>query len=127
MTVVGIDELQFGEDGLVPVAVQDRATKEVLMLAFMSRESLEITLETRKVTFWSRSRKKLWTKGEEESGNYLLLVSIQVNCENNSLLVLANPMGPTCHTGSRSCYSGRVLYPLWADEPIPHGGILKTR
>ena len=89
--------------GLVPAIIQDSKTKNVLMLGFMNEEAYEKTLETGKVTFWSRSRNQLWTKGET-SGNFLELVSIQNDCDNDSLLVKANPMGPTCHKGTDTCW-----------------------
>ena len=95
--------LTFDANGLVPAIVQDADTKAVLMLGFMNRESLARTNETGRVTFWSRSRGELWEKGAT-SGNTLHVVSIAKNCEANSLLVLARPAGPTCHTGHESCY-----------------------
>lgn len=95
--------LSFDADGLIPAVVQDPETRAVLMLGFMSRESLEHTYRTGLVTFWSRSRGELWEKGAT-SGNRLHLVEIRKNCEANSLLVLARPQGPTCHTGNTSCY-----------------------
>lgn len=90
-------------DGLVPAIIQDFETKNVLMLGYMNRESYEKTLETKKVTFFSRSKNRLWTKGEE-SGNYLNLVSIKNDCDNDSLLIKVKPNGPTCHTGSDTCW-----------------------
>lgn len=89
--------------GLVPAIIQDAKTKNVLMLGFMNQEAYEKTLETGKVTFWSRSRNQLWTKGET-SGNFLNLVSIQNDCDNDTLLVKVNPIGPTCHTGTDTCW-----------------------
>jgi len=91
-------------DGLVPVVVQDANTKNVLMLGYMNAEALEKTNATKKVTFFSRSKQRLWTKGEE-SGNFLNLVSIKVDCDNDTLLVTANPKGPTCHTGTDTCWA----------------------
>ncbi len=90
--------------GLVPAIVQDAHTKNVLMLGFMNREAYETTLATRKVTFWSRTRNKLWTKGEE-SGHFLDLVSITDDCDHDTLLVQAIPNGPVCHTGSPTCFA----------------------
>ncbi len=90
-------------DGLVPAVVQDADTKDVLMLGFMNRAALEKTLREGRVTFWTRSRQKLWTKGET-SGNTLNFVSLRVNCNDDSLLVLARPIGATCHTGHPTCY-----------------------
>lgn len=89
--------------GLVPAIVQDAQTLQVLMLGYMSEESVAKTHETNKVTFYSRSRKTLWTKGES-SGNFLNFVSMTVDCDNDTLLVMANPEGPTCHTGTTSCF-----------------------
>lgn len=89
--------------GLVPAIIQDAKTKNVLMLGFMNQEAYEKTLATGKVTFWSRSRNQLWTKGET-SGNILNLVSIQNDCDNDTLLVKVNPIGPTCHTGTDTCW-----------------------
>lgn len=89
--------------GLVPAIVQDNTTKNVLMLGFMNKEAYEKTVSTGKVTFWSRSRNELWTKGET-SGNYLNLVSIKNDCDNDTLLVRVNPVGPTCHTGTDTCW-----------------------
>jgi phosphoribosyl-ATP pyrophosphohydrolase/phosphoribosyl-AMP cyclohydrolase len=90
-------------DGLVPAVVQDADTKDVLMLGFMNRAALEKTLREGKVTFWTRSRQKLWTKGET-SGHTLNFVALRVNCNDDSLLVLARPIGATCHTGHPTCY-----------------------
>lgn len=90
--------------GLVPAIVQDAKTKTVLMLGYMNEEAYNKTLETKKVTFWSRSRNELWTKGET-SGNYLNLVDIKVDCDNDALLVKANPDGPTCHKGTDTCWA----------------------
>lgn len=89
--------------GLVPAIIQDAQTKNVLMLGYMNQEALDKTVETKKVTFWSRSRNCLWTKGET-SGNFLHLVDIKVDCDNDTLLVKANPDGPTCHTGTDTCW-----------------------
>jgi phosphoribosyl-ATP pyrophosphohydrolase/phosphoribosyl-AMP cyclohydrolase len=89
--------------GLVPAIIQDAETRNVLMLGYMNQEAYEKTLETKKVTFWSRSRNCLWTKGET-SGNYLNLVDIKVDCDQDTLLVRAIPDGPTCHTGTDTCW-----------------------
>ena len=100
--------------GLVPAIVQDAETRNVLMLGYMNQEALDKTLETRKVTFWSRTRKTLWTKGET-SGNFLHLVDIKVDCDNDTLLVRATPDGPTCHKGTDTCWgeeNTRVDNPL---------------
>ena len=89
--------------GLVPAIVQDAETKTVLMLGYMNQEALDKTIETKKVTFWSRSRTELWTKGET-SGNFLNLVSIESDCDNDALLIKAHPDGPTCHLGTDTCW-----------------------
>ena len=90
-------------NGLIPAIIQDNETKTVLMLGYMNQEALDTTLETQKVTFFSRSKNRLWTKGEE-SGNFLNLVSIKNDCDNDTLLIQVNPVGPTCHTGSDTCW-----------------------
>lgn len=89
--------------GLVPAIIQDATTKNVLMLGFMNEEAYQKTLDTRHVTFWSRTRQTLWTKGET-SGHFLHLVSMQIDCDNDTLLVKVNPVGPTCHTGTDTCW-----------------------
>jgi phosphoribosyl-ATP pyrophosphohydrolase/phosphoribosyl-AMP cyclohydrolase len=89
--------------GLVPAIIQDADTKNVLMLGFMNEEAYKKTLETRHVTFWSRTRQTLWTKGET-SGHFLNLVDIKIDCDNDTLLVRVNPIGPTCHTGTDTCW-----------------------
>jgi phosphoribosyl-ATP pyrophosphohydrolase/phosphoribosyl-AMP cyclohydrolase len=103
MTNFPLDSLRFDENGLIPAIVQDVNTKDVLMLGFMNRDALLRTVREGKVCFWSRSRQKFWLKGET-SGMFLQTRGVRVNCENNSLLVLADPIGPTCHTGHESCY-----------------------
>ena len=90
-------------NGLVPAIIQDNTTRNVLMLGYMNREAFEKTLATGKVTFWSRSRNCLWTKGET-SGNFLNLVDIRVDCDNDTLLVRVNPNGPACHLGTDTCW-----------------------
>lgn len=90
-------------DGLVPAIIQDSNTKNVLMLGYMNKEALEKTVESGLVTFYSRSKKRLWTKGEE-SKNYLRLQEVMVDCDQDALLINANPEGPTCHTGSDTCW-----------------------
>ena len=91
-------------DGLVPAIVQDDSTGTVLMLGFMNKEAFEKTIELKKVTFYSRSKKRLWTKGEE-SGNFLHLSDVLVDCDNDALLIKAKPHGPVCHTGADTCWS----------------------
>ena len=90
-------------NGLVPAIIQDAETKNVLMMGYMNEEALKKTQETGKVTFWSRSRNTLWTKGET-SGNFLDLVDIKSDCDNDTLLVRVHPHGPTCHTGTDTCW-----------------------
>ncbi len=99
MTEIDFDKM----DGLVPAIIQDAVTKNVLMLGFMNKEAYEKTIETKKVTFYSRTRKTLWTKGET-SGNFLNLVSIQNDCDKDTLLIKVNPTGPTCHKGTDTCW-----------------------
>ena len=89
--------------GLVPAIIQDAVTQNVLMLGFMNEEAYQKTLDTKHVTFWSRTRNTLWTKGET-SGNFLNLVDIKVDCDNDTLLIQAHPDGPTCHTGTDTCW-----------------------
>lgn len=91
------------QDGLLPAIVQDADSRRVLMLGYMSREALAKTIESSQVTFYSRSKQRLWTKGES-SGHVLTLVGIDVDCDNDSLLVQARPQGPTCHLGTASCF-----------------------
>jgi phosphoribosyl-ATP pyrophosphohydrolase/phosphoribosyl-AMP cyclohydrolase len=89
--------------GLIPAIIQDAETKNVLMLGYMNEESLQKTIETQKVTFFSRSKQRLWTKGEE-SGNFLNLVDIKNDCDGDTLLIQVKPVGPTCHTGADTCW-----------------------
>jgi phosphoribosyl-ATP pyrophosphohydrolase/phosphoribosyl-AMP cyclohydrolase len=98
-------EINFNKnsDGLLPAIIQDDFTKTVLMLGYMSKEAYDKTLATNKVTFFSRSKNRLWTKGEK-SGNFLNLISITLDCDNDTFLVKVNPTGPTCHTGSDTCW-----------------------
>lgn len=98
------DELRFNEDGLIPAIVQDAASKEVLTLAYMNKESYEKTLETKETWFYSRSRQALWHKGET-SGNTQAVKGIRYDCDQDALLVLVEPSGPACHTGSYSCFT----------------------
>ena len=96
-------EIKYNSEGLIPAIIQDTTTKTVLMLGYMNAEALSKTLETNKVTFFSRSKQRLWTKGEE-SGHFLTLNSIKNDCDNDSLLIQATPEGPTCHKGTDSCW-----------------------
>ena len=100
---ISVPQLKYDAQGLIPAIVQDDASGDILMLGYMNERSLEMTLEKRLVTFWSRSRQEYWTKGET-SGNTLELVSIRKDCDVDALLVRAAPNGPTCHTGARSCF-----------------------
>ncbi len=95
--------INYNEQGLVPAIIQDAKTKNVLMLGYMNEEAYLKTNETKKVTFFSRSKQRLWTKGEE-SGNFLHLVSIKNDCDNDTLLISVNPQGPTCHKGTDNCW-----------------------
>jgi|TARA_R110000751_G_scaffold16594_2_gene52296 phosphoribosyl-ATP pyrophosphohydrolase/phosphoribosyl-AMP cyclohydrolase len=101
-------------DGLVPAIVQDAITKNVLMLGYMNQDAYKKTVDSRKVTFFSRTKKRLWTKGEE-SGNFLKLVDIKLDCDNDTLLVMVDPVGPTCHKGTDTC---------WGDENNTSFGFL---
>ncbi|MUK26158.1 bifunctional phosphoribosyl-AMP cyclohydrolase/phosphoribosyl-ATP diphosphatase HisIE [Aliivibrio fischeri] len=92
-------------DGLVPAIIQDFGSSQVLMMGYMNQDALAKTLETEKVTFFSRTKNRLWTKGEE-SGNSLNLVNISLDCDNDTLLIKVNPVGPTCHTGTTTCWDG---------------------
>ncbi len=96
-------DLKFDDRGLIPAIVQDASTREVLTLAYMSRESLARTIETRETWFWSRSRNELWHKGET-SGNTQQVVDLVADCDGDAIVVLVTPAGPACHTGARSCF-----------------------
>lgn len=95
--------IKYNENGLVPAIIQDATTKNVLMLGYMNAEAYQKTLDTKTVTFFSRSKQRLWTKGEE-SGNFLNLVDIKNDCDNDSLLIQVNPIGATCHKGTDTCW-----------------------
>lgn len=100
-----LEQVVFDQNtGLVPAIIQDAQTNKVLMLGYMNEASIEQTLSSKKVTFFSRSKQRLWTKGES-SNNYLNLVSISIDCDQDALLVKVNPEGPTCHTGDATCWS----------------------
>jgi phosphoribosyl-ATP pyrophosphohydrolase/phosphoribosyl-AMP cyclohydrolase len=109
-------ELNFSktQDGLLPAIIQDPTTKTVLMLGYMNKEAVQKTQETGLVTFYSRSKQRLWTKGEE-SGSHLKLVDIEADCDQDTLLIQAEPQGPTCHTGTDSC---------WGETNTSHFGFL---
>ena len=105
-----LTQLDWNKDGtgLLPAVVQDHQTGRVLMLAYMNRAALEKTLATEQVTFFSRSKQRLWTKGET-SGNFLQLVDIHVDCDQDTLLITANPVGPACHTGTLTCFGNEPV------------------
>ncbi len=106
--MINIDELKFDEKGLIPAIVVDAVSKKVLTLAYMNRESLQISMEKELTCFWSRSRQELWLKGET-SGNYQHIVSVTADCDNDALVVLVEPDGPACHTGTFSCFTHPVF------------------
>lgn len=116
--MIPFDELNLEKcaDGLLPVVVQDAATLKVLMLGYMNREAYEKTMAEGRVTFYSRSRQTMWTKGET-SGHYLMVESMYVDCDKDTLLVKASPIGPTCHRGTTSCF----------DTPVSEGFIRKLQ
>ncbi|MCB9173969.1 MAG: bifunctional phosphoribosyl-AMP cyclohydrolase/phosphoribosyl-ATP diphosphatase HisIE [Flavobacteriales bacterium] len=99
-------KLKLNEQELIPAIIQDNNTNKVLMLGYMNQESLDKTIETKKVTFFSRSKNRLWTKGEE-SGNFLNLISIENDCDNDTLLIKVIPNGPTCHKGTDTCWGDK--------------------
>ena len=98
-----LEAIQWDERGLIPAIVQDAATLEVLMMAYMNAQSLQATLDSGKTTFWSRSRRTLWQKGET-SGNTQQVIDIRIDCDSDTLLILVEPAGPACHTKARSCF-----------------------
>ena len=106
--MINIDELKFDEKGLIPAIVVDAITKRVLTLAYMSKESLQVSMEKELTCFYSRSRQELWLKGET-SGNYQHIVSITADCDNDALVVMVEPDGPACHTGTTSCFTKEVF------------------
>ncbi len=100
---IPMEEIKFDASGLIPAIVQDAETKEVLMLAYMNKDSLQLTLEKGETVFWSRSRKELWHKGET-SGNVQRVVEVRVDCDQDTLLILVHSAGPACHTGNQTCF-----------------------
>lgn len=121
--MIDINELKFDEKGLIPAIVVDAISKRVLTLAYMNRESLQISLEKGLTCFWSRSRQKLWLKGET-SGNYQHIVSITADCDRDALVVMVEPDGPACHLGTTSCFE----YPVFESEELKefsYEGLLK--
>ena len=103
------NNIKWDDRGLIPAVIQDNTTSSVLMVGYMNKDSLKITIESGEVTFFSRSKNRLWTKGEE-SGNKLMLSDIGLDCDKDTLLVKALPLGPTCHTGTTSCFDDKLLY-----------------
>lgn len=106
-------------NGLIPAIIQDADTAKVLMLGFMNEEAYNKTIKTNKVTFYSRSRQRLWTKGKE-SGNFLQVVSISADCDKDTLLIKANPMGPVCHTGTDTCWGEKNEEPVMFFRQLQH-------
>lgn len=120
--MIDISELKFDKNGLIPAIVTDAVTKKVLTLAYMNRESLEISMEKKLTCFYSRSREKLWLKGET-SGNYQHIVSITADCDRDALVIEVLKDGPACHLGTDSCFE----YPLFKDEeknPFSYEGLM---
>lgn len=113
--MINIDELKFDKDGLIPAIVVDEISKKVLTLAYMSRESLEISMQKGLTCFFSRSRQKLWLKGET-SGNYQHIVSITADCDRDALTVVVRKDGPACHTGTDSCFDDKNL--VWHSDEM---------
>ncbi|MBR5614973.1 MAG: bifunctional phosphoribosyl-AMP cyclohydrolase/phosphoribosyl-ATP diphosphatase HisIE [Clostridia bacterium] len=111
--MINIDELKFDEKGLIPAIVVDSITKKVLTLAYMNRESLQISMDKKKTCFWSRSRQELWLKGET-SGNFQNIVSITADCDNDALVVVVEKEGPACHLGTDSCFTN----PVWQSDEL---------
>ena len=105
--MININDLKFDDNGLIPAIVVDAKTRKVLTLAYMNKESLEISIEKGLTCFWSRSRKELWLKGET-SGNYQHIVSITADCDKDALVVMVEKDGPACHTGAESCFNDKV-------------------
>lgn len=121
--MINIDELKFDEKGLIPAIVVDAVSKRVLTLAYMNRESLEISMEKGLTCFWSRSRQELWLKGET-SGNYQHIVSITADCDKDALTVMVEPDGPACHLGTESCFEN-PLYQSEDRHEFSYGGLMK--
>lgn len=111
--MVNINELKFDEKGLIPAVVVDAITKKVLTVAYMNKESLEISMKEGRTCFWSRSRQELWRKGET-SGNVQNIVSITADCDNDALVVVVEKTGPACHKGTDSCFTN----PVWESEEL---------
>ena len=114
---VEISQLKFDERGLIPAIVQDARTREVLTLAYMNAESFARTVETKETWFWSRSRNKLWHKGET-SGNTQKVVELLPDCDGDAIVVLVDPAGPACHTGAQSCFGSAATAPLITTDQL---------
>ena len=121
--MLNIDELKFDEKGLIPAIVVDAKSKKVLTLAYMNRESLEISMEKGLTCFWSRSRNELWLKGET-SGNYQHIVSITADCDGDALVVMVEKDGPACHTGADSCFND-VVYESEDLHEFSYAGLME--
>ena len=104
---IDVDELKFNDKGLIPAILQDYKSGRVLMMAYMNKEAYKKTIKTSKATFWSRSRQKIWVKGES-SGNYQYVKDIKIDCDKDTLLLLVDPQGPACHTGNESCFYRKI-------------------
>lgn len=113
--MINIDELKFDEKGLIPAIVVDSLSGKVLTLAYMNRESLQISIEKKLTCFFSRSRQELWLKGET-SGNYQHIVSITADCDKDALVVIVEKDGPACHTGTESCFTA----PVFESDELSH-------
>ena len=120
--MINIDELKFDEKGLIPAIVVDAVSKKVLTLAYMNRESLQVSMEKELTCFWSRSRQELWLKGET-SGNYQHIVSITADCDGDALIVMVEKEGPACHKGTDSCFSQPVFQSENRHE-FSYGGLM---
>ena len=107
--VIDLNTLKFDERGLIPAIVQDADSGKVLTLAYMSRESLKISLEKKLTCFWSRSRRELWLKGET-SGHFQHIVELRADCDRDALLVMVKKDGPACHLGTDSCFDGNLIF-----------------
>lgn len=105
--MINPEDVKFNQDGLAPAILQDENTRTVLMLGWMNAEALRLTQQTGRVHFWSRSRRKMWLKGET-SGNFMYFRAAYLDCDRDALLVLVNPAGPACHTGARSCFEANI-------------------
>ena len=121
--MLNLDELKFDEKGLIPAIVVDSVTKQVLTLAYMNRQSLELSIEKEQTCFWSRSRQELWLKGET-SGNYQHIVSITADCDKDALVIVVDKDGPACHLGTESCFENPV-YQSENRHEFSYAGLMK--